>query len=85
MESMIEHSITFKVVASLIGSGLLWIGVALGFVPAFDFVVLQVQENVFISEFGQAILNDVKIVFGALVPVLVAIKIYYEIKKVRKK
>lgn len=83
---MIEHGITFKVAASLIGSGLLWIGVALGFVPAFDFVVLQVQqENVFISEFGQAILNDVKIVFGALVPVLVAVKIYYEIKKARKK
>lgn len=82
---MIEHGITFKVAASLIGSGLLWIGVALGFVPIFNFVVLQVQEHIFISEFWQAMLNDIKIVFGALVPVLVAIKIFYEIKKARKK
>lgn len=85
MEPMIEHTATFKLIPA-IAKGIIWSGVALGFVPAFDFVVLQVQqENVFISEFGQAILNDVKIVFGALVPVLVVIKLIYEIKKSRKK
>ena len=82
---MIEHTITLKVAATLVGKGLLWIAVALGITPAMDFVILQVDHATLLDPFWREFLNDLKIVFGALVPVLVAIKIYYEIKKVKKK
>lgn len=84
MESMIEHSITIKI-ASVIAKGLLWIGVALGISPVMDFIILQADNYSILSPLIKAFLDDLKIIFGALVPVLVAIKIFYEIKKVKKK
>lgn len=85
MESMIEHTITFKVAAILVVKGLAWIAVALGITPIMNFVILQIETATMLSPFAHILLNDLKIIFAALVPVLVAIKIFYEIKKVRKK
>ena len=81
---MIEHSITIKI-ASSIAAGLGWIALALGFVPAIDLVILQVEAYSILNPVAIGLLNDFKIVLGALVPALVVLKIYYEIKKVKKK
>lgn len=81
---MIEHSITIKI-ASIVAKGLLWVGVAIGITPAMDFVIAQIDAYSILSPVVKGVLNDLKVIAGAIVPCLVALKIFYEIKKARKK
>lgn len=80
MDNMIEHNIALKVMA-LIGKGIVYIAVAFGFVPAFDFVLLQVDHHVFISPFTKILIEEIKQVLGIFIMIGVLLKIVIGIVK----
>ena len=80
---MIEHSIALKILSSL-GSGLMWIAIAFGFSPTFDFVLLQVDQHVFITPVTRIVLDEIKIVLAVLIPLFVLIKFLIDFIKIKK-
>lgn len=81
-KSMIEHGIGFKIITT-IGQGLMWILVAFGFQPAFEFVILQVDQHVFINPLTKVLLDELKQILGILTMLFVLVKILIDIKKLR--
>lgn len=82
--SMIEHSIGLKVIATTIGKPLMWLAIALGFYPAFDFVILQVDHTVFLTPYWRELLDEIKVVLGVLISVFVLIKLIIGVAKLIK-
>lgn len=81
MQSIIEHS-TVKVIA-LLGEGLIYMGVVFGFVPAFEFVVMQVDQHIFINPYTKILLDEIKQVFAVITMMLVLVKVLIGIKKIQ--
>jgi len=73
---------------ALLLKGVKYIGICL-FVwfiePIIGFVVIQVDTVAFLSPYMKSFLNDIKIILGVLVTLLLAIKYFYAILKSKKK
>lgn len=81
---MLEHTSSVKIIP-VIGKLLIMLGVALGFEPLFELAVNQAEDFIFLSPFVKELLGELKIILGLIVTALVGIRVWYEIKKLRKK
>lgn len=81
---MIAQGIGLKIIATTIGNPLMWLAIALGFYPAFDFVILQVDQSVFLSPYWKEFLSELKIVLGVLISIFVLIKLIIGVTKLIK-
>lgn len=84
MENMIEHTVTVKTIIVTIGKPLLALAVVLGFDHVFDFMILQVDSHIFLSEFAKQLLNELKLILSVILSFLVCIKLLLGIKKLTK-
>lgn len=75
MQSMIEHTVGFKTIAATIIHPLIAGIVALGWWPASDYIILQVDSYVLLSPFSKQLLEDSKLILGVLISAAVLIKI----------
>lgn len=52
--------------------------------PIFGFVITQVDNVALLTPFVKSFLEDVKIIFSVLIPILLAVKYMYEILKIKE-
>lgn len=81
---MIAQGIALKIITTYIVSPLMWLAIALGFYPAFDFVVLQVDHTVFLDEYWKEVFAELKIVLGVLISIFVLLKLIIGVIKLVK-
>lgn len=67
--------------------GVKYLSILLGvwfFEPLYDIFLLQVQDYALLSPYMKEFLNDIKILLGVLVALLVAVRYFYVILKAKK-
>lgn len=84
MDSMIEQSIGFKAITSIVVKPLLAALVAFGWWPTADFIILQVNNTVILNPNMKLILEDLKQIFGVLISFAVLVKIFMGIVYIKK-
>lgn len=75
---MLEHTIGTKVIFSAFIKPLMLLGIALGFYPAFDFIILQVDSFIFLSPWWKEFFSELKVVLGVGITFLIFIKLVKE-------
>lgn len=80
---MIEHSIAFKIISVMVQPILLF-AAWLGFYPLFDLVVLEVDQVALLSPYMKSFLDDIKQLLGLLISLLVILKLWLVITKIKK-
>lgn len=85
MENMIEHTITAKTIFITIGKPVMALAIVLGFDHVFDFILLQVDQNIILTPYVRELLSETKIILGVIISFLVFIKLALGIKDLLKK
>jgi len=81
---MIEHGAGFKALSSIVFKPILAGLVALGRWPIADYFILQVTQTAILNPELRLILEDLKVIFGILISILVVIKLFLGISKMAK-
>lgn len=87
MQPMIEHTVSIKTIAAIIYPPLLAALIALGWWPASDFILLQVDNYILLSPEARIILDELKVILGVLISGLVILRIiigFVNLKKEKK-
>lgn len=79
-----EHTDGFKAIAVIIIKPLLAGLVALGWWPTTDFIILQMNDYVFLSPISRIIMEEARLIFGVLISAAVFIKIILGIVNYKK-
>lgn len=83
MERMIEHGIAYKAAAVII-KPLLAFGIALGWWPVSDFIILQVEDSILLTPMAKVIMEELKVILGVLISFVVFIKIVVGLTNLKK-
>lgn len=75
MSDMIEHGVGIKAMAAVIFKPLLAGLIALGWWPATDYILIQVNESVLLSPETRIILDELKMILGVVISFAVLLKI----------
>lgn len=75
MERMFEQGVGIKAIASVIIKPVLAGLIALGWWPASDFIILQIDNSVLLSPTVKVIMEELKIILGVMISFVVLVKI----------
>lgn len=82
---MIEHGVSIKAMSAVFFKPLLAGLIALGWWPATDYILLQVNESVLLTPAFRIILDDLKMILGVLISFAVLVKIIVGIIHFKRK